>query len=57
MILLLIGLFSSSSGFIKNKTEFCKCAISILTNYEQLSNEAKALIEKIYKFIESNNIL
>lgn len=50
-------LFSSSSGSIKNKIEFCKCAISILTNYEQLSNEAKTLIEKIYNFIESNNIL
>lgn len=49
--------FSSSSESIKNKIEFCKCAISVLTDYEQLSSEAKTLIEKTYNFIESNNIL
>lgn len=47
--------YASASGTINNKLEFCKKAIEVTTDYDQLSFEAKALTEKIYNFIEQNS--
>lgn len=47
--------YASASGTINNKLEFCKKAIEVTTDYDQLSFEAKALTEKIYDFIEQNS--
>jgi len=49
------GSYASASGTITNKVDFCKKAISEMNNYEDLSEEAKILVEKLYKFIEANN--
>ena len=47
--------YADDSGTIKNKLEFCKIVISITDDYDDLSSEAKELIEKIYNFITRNN--
>ena len=47
--------YSSGSGTIKNKVDFCKSVLEEITEFEMLSNEAKELTEKIYNFIELNN--
>lgn len=47
--------YAAESGTIKNKLEFCKEAINVMNDYEKLSEEAKTLTEKIYKFISNNN--
>lgn len=49
------GSYSSASGTISNKVDFCKKAISEMKSYDDLSEEAKVLVEKLYKFIEANN--
>ena len=47
--------YAAESGTIKNKLEFCKEAINVMSDYEKLSEEAKRLTEKIYEFISNNN--
>lgn len=47
--------YSSDSGAIKNKLEFCNAVIMATTDFESLSDEAKILTEKIYLFIEKSN--
>lgn len=47
--------YAAESGTIKNKLEFCKEAINVMNDYEKLSEEAKTLTERIYKFISNNN--
>ena len=47
--------YAAESGTIKNKVEFAKIAVSHLKKYDDLSEEAKILTEKIYKFIQENN--
>lgn len=47
--------YAAESGTIKNKLEFCKEAINVMNGYDELSEEAKTLTEKIYKFISNNN--
>lgn len=49
------GSYSSASGTISNKVDFCKKAINEMKSYDDLSEEAKVLVEKLYKFIDSNN--
>lgn len=45
----------SNGNTINNKVDFCKYAIDSITSLEDMSDEAIALCEKIYKFIEENN--
>ena len=47
--------YSEKSGTIKDKLTFAKKALDFLTDYEDLSKEAKKLTEKIYDFIKKNN--
>ena len=47
--------YATESGTIKNKLEFCKEAINVMNGYDELSEEAKTLTEKIYEFIRNNN--
>ena len=51
-----IKTYGATSGTIKNKVKFCEDAISCIKNYDDLSDNAKILVEKIYNFIRSNNI-
>ncbi len=45
----------NGSGTIKNKKKFCEIGRSLLTSFDDLSEEQKALTIKIYKFIEKHN--
>lgn len=47
--------YAAESGTIKNKLEFCKEAINVMNDYDELSEEAKTLTQKIYEFISNNN--
>jgi len=47
--------YSEKSGTIKDKLTFAQKAISYLNDYDDLSDEAKQLTEKIYAFIDKNN--
>jgi predicted ATP-dependent endonuclease of OLD family len=47
--------FDTDSGTINNKVEFSKIAVSHIKSYEDLSDEARELAEKLYNFIKSNN--
>ena len=47
--------YSSESGAIKNKLVFCQAALEHLTDYDMLTNEAKALVESIVVFVRANN--
>ncbi len=47
--------YSAKSGTINDKVEFAKTAVSYMENYDDLSDEAKLLTEKIYNFIQINN--
>lgn len=47
--------YAAESGTVKNKLEFCKTATYVLNDFDDLSDEAKELTEKIYAFIEKNN--
>lgn len=47
--------YEGPGGTIKNKLDFCNSVISVINDYDSLSEEAKVLIEKIYLFIEENN--
>lgn len=47
--------YAAESGTIKNKVEFAKKAVEYLKNYDDLSDEAKILSEKIYAFIYKEN--
>ena len=47
--------YSAESGTIRNELVFCQNAVEFMTDYDMLTDEAKALIEKLVAFIESNN--
>ena len=48
--------FESRSGTINDKVNFCRKAIVHLNSFDDMTQEAKELVEKIYNFIESNNV-
>lgn len=48
--------YAAESGTIRNKKEFAKKAISHITKYNDLSQEAKDICVRIYEFIKRNNI-
>ena len=48
--------YAAASGTIKNKVKFCGNALSYIKSYDDLSENAKELTEKIYNFIKDNNI-
>lgn len=50
-----IKTYGAASGTIKNKVKFCEDAISCIKNYDDLSDNAKILVEKIYNFIKEHN--
>ena len=47
--------YSGNYNTLKNKVEFAKKAIKNMKNYDDLTQEAKDLTEKIVKFIEESN--
>lgn len=47
--------FAADSGTIHDKVRFATDAIAALTSWDDLTAEAKALTEKIYKFIAQRN--
>ena len=47
--------YSAASGTIRNKVEFCRTNIELITDYDMLTDEAKNLVEKVVAFIKSNN--
>ncbi|MCH5152251.1 MAG: AAA family ATPase [Clostridiales bacterium] len=47
--------YAAESGTIKNKLAFCKTVIEVTKDYDDLSDEAKKLTEKVYTFIKKNN--
>jgi len=47
--------YSAKYGAIKDKRTFAKKALGFLIDYNDLSDEAKQLTEKIYAFIKKNN--
>ncbi|HEK18843.1 MULTISPECIES: AAA family ATPase [unclassified Mucilaginibacter] len=47
--------YGDSSGTIKDKLAFAKKATSFINDIADMSEEAKALTEKLYNFIKSNN--
>lgn len=49
------GTYSSASGAVSDKIGFCKKAISEITKFDDLSQEAQDLVVKLYAFIASNN--
>lgn len=49
------GSYFSSSGAVSDKLGFCKRAIKNIANFDDLSEEAKKLSEKLYEFIANNN--
>lgn len=51
------GGYKTESGTIKDKVGFCNQAIEAITNYDQLSDEAKRLAERLFNFIRANNSL
>lgn len=47
--------YSGESGTIKNKLDFCQTAIELISDFDELTDEAKALVERIINFISKNN--
>ena len=47
--------YSGKYNTLKNKADFAKKAITNMNNYDDLTQEAKDLTEKIVKFIEESN--
>lgn len=47
--------YSGESGTIKNKLSFCQTAIEFISDFDDLTDEAKDLVEKIVKFINDNS--
>lgn len=48
--------YASKSGTINDKVNFCKVAVENIENVEDLSEDARELCEKLYRFIEKANI-
>lgn len=49
------GSYKSDSGTIKDKPTFCKKALGYIEDWNNLSDEAKQISEKMYQFILQNN--
>lgn len=47
--------YAVDSKTIKDKLDFCKKAVAVMKTTADLSDEAKQLAEKLYKFIERSN--
>lgn len=47
--------YASDSGTVANKVRFAKYAVSRIDSLEDISDNAKALAEKLYDFIATNN--
>ncbi len=47
--------YAASSGTIRDKLDFCKYSIDSMESYNDLSDDAKDLVENLIKFIEENN--
>ena len=47
--------YAADSGAIKNKIDFCNSVIRVIEKFDDLSEEAKVLTEKLYEFIKNNN--
>jgi AAA15 family ATPase/GTPase len=50
-----IGRYSTESGTISDKINFCNKALKNIKSWDDLSPEAKIITKKIYDFIESKN--
>jgi len=48
--------YGSESGTIKDKINFCRKAVNNIKNHDDLSSDAKELIENIYNFIKKSNL-
>lgn len=49
------GSYKEDSGTISNKGGFCEKAVKNIKQWDDLSDEAKKITEKLYQFIEDNN--
>ncbi len=47
--------YGEESGTIKSKSPFCEKALKHINSYDDLSDEAKQIAEKLYNFIKDNN--
>jgi hypothetical protein len=47
--------YAAESGTFSNKLDFCKKAIKYTKDWDDLSNETKAICKKIFQFISENN--
>jgi predicted ATP-dependent endonuclease of OLD family len=47
--------YAAESGTIDGKVKFCQCALSHIKSFADLSEEAKELAKRIYKFIADQN--
>lgn len=49
------GSYMEQSGTVTQKVKFCERALSHVSSFDDLTNEAKALAAKVYEFIKANN--
>ncbi|WDM23501.1 hypothetical protein [Paenibacillus polymyxa] len=47
--------YGSSSGTIRDKVKFSEKALKYMNSYDDMSDEAKDLAQKVYIFIQQNN--
>ncbi|OMF75030.1 hypothetical protein BK143_01195 [Paenibacillus peoriae] len=47
--------YGSASGTIRDKVKFSEKSLKYLANYDDMSDEAKDLAQKVYTFIQQNN--
>lgn len=47
--------YAAESGTIKDKVNFAKKAVKYIESFDDLTDDAKALTKRIYKFIQENN--
>ena len=49
------GSYMEQSGTVTQKVKFCERALSHINSFDDLTDEAKVLTEKVYGFIKANN--
>lgn len=47
--------YSEKSGTVKRKKDFARLALEVLTDYNDLTAEAKDIAKRLYNFIKANN--
>lgn len=47
--------YANKSGTIKDKVQFAQGAVTVFDNFNELTEEAQKLTEKLYNFISANN--